>query len=281
MLFMGQEMLEDAQFGSSTPLDWNHANTYSNVVNYYRDMIHLRRNLDGVSHGLTGPNISWHVVRNDAPWKLLAFHRWGAGPDDQVMVVMNFTVENIPSYIFSGWPENGTWYVNLNLDWPRYGGDFSDQGSSVVQVSNGTGEIAIGPYSALVLSRKALPWLDSDHDGLLNGWEQEHFGNPLDASATADSDGDGANNLNEQQADTDPNSAASVLKFIHVSVADGEVDLQWIGGMNARQVLQQSSSLLEGWTDLHTNTPPTPLTNSLSLPAPDSGPSYFRINAAQ
>jgi len=156
MLFMGQEMLAVDQFGASSPLDWSRASTYAGVVRFYRALVRLRRNLDGVSLGLTGPYLSWHVVRNDAPWKLLAFHRWGAGPDDQVMVVMNFTSTAVPSYWINGWPADGTWYVNLNSDSKFYSPDFSDYGSSQVSVSGGSGEIAVGPYSVLILSRKDL-----------------------------------------------------------------------------------------------------------------------------
>jgi len=266
MLFMGQEMLAVDQFTDSAALDWSRADTYSPVVEFYRDLIHLRRNLDGVSLGLTGPNVTGHVVRNDPPWKLLAFHRWGAGADDQVMVVMNFTASSIGHYQIDGWPADGTWYVNLNSDWTRYGADFGNQGSSVVNVSGGSGAVALAPYSVLILSRQALPSLDSDGDGLLNGWEQDHFGDPLVADASNDDDLDGASNLVEQGADTDPLSDESVLKLIGVEASDSLLTLTWQGGVNARQVIQITGSLDGGWTNLYTNLPPTELTNSWATP---------------
>lgn len=278
MLFMGQEMLEAEQFSDSNPLDWTHATTFPGVVNFYRDLIHLRRNLDNVSLGLTGPNLNMHVQRNDAPWKLLAFHRWGAGADDQVMVVMNFTANSIPSYVFSGWPADGTWYVNLNSDWMTYGSDFGNQGSSVVTVTGGSGEVAVGPYSVLILSRQAHPELDADKDGLLNGWEEEHFGDPLIAEPAADNDHDNADNTNEQGADTDPKVRDSVLQLLSASLNGGSLTLEWKGGVNARQVVQTATSLSESWTDIFTNEPPTAITNSLSITAPESQ-SYFRIKA--
>jgi len=277
MLFMGQEMLEDLQFSSSYPLDWTHAATYAAVTNFFRDVIYLRRNLDGVSAGLTGPSLTWHVTRNDAPWKLLAFHRYGATANDQVMVVMNFTSNAIPEYIINTWPANGAWYVNLNSDWTKYGSDFSNYGSSVVNVSGSSGAIAIGPYSTLVLSRQALPNLDSDGDGLLNGWEQTYFGSPLSGSATADSDGDGVNNLQEQAAATNPNSAASVLKFIDIQRMGANVALQWTGGQSVRQIVEQATSLSGPWTPIHTNTAPTAITNSLTVSNLVTTPRYFRI----
>lgn len=277
MLFMGQEMLETEQFADNNPLDWTRATTYSNVVNFYHDLIHQRRNLHGVSLGLTGPNVTSHVVRNDMPWKLLAFHRWGAGADDQVLVVMNFTSTAIPSYWIHTWPANGNWYVNLNSDWTRYGADFGNYGSSVVNVTGGSGEISVGPYSVLILSRQAQPDLDADGDGLKNGWEQQYFGDPLAASPTADNDGDGANNLHEQAAGTNPNLAGSVLKIIEIQPDNGNVSLRWTGGQSVRQVVQTASDLHGDWSALYTNQPPTPVTNMLTVSNLAGATHYFRI----
>lgn len=280
MLFMGQELLTVDQFSTAKPLDWSRTNTYASVVRCYRDLIRLRRNLDGVGAGLTGPNLTWHVVRKDAPWKLLAFHRWGASADDQVMVIMNFTANNIPHYVFSGWPADGNWFVNLNSDWPTYGTDFGNQGSSIVQVGGGSGAVAIGPYSVLVLSRQALPDLDSDGDGLLNGWEQRYFGDPLSAVASADPDLDGMNNLQEQATGTDPTSAASVLKLTAIRAGGTGLILTWIGGRSARQILQQTTNLGGDWSPIYTNPPPTAVTNSIPIPRPNSSPRFYRIQVA-
>jgi 1,4-alpha-glucan branching enzyme len=212
--------------------------------------------------------------------KLLAFHRWGAGPNDQVMVVINCSNNQINNYLISGFPANGTWFVNLNSDWKTYGADFGNFGSPTVQVSGGNGNISIGPYSVLVLSRSALPNLDSDGDGLLNGWEQAHFGDPLSGVATADDDGDGANNLQEQAADTDPHDANSVLKFTDLHTAGTNVVLTWKGGQAARQIIQQATALGGKWTSIFTNQPPTPVTNSISLPVSVSTSRFFRIQIA-
>lgn len=279
MLFMGQEMLEDEQFADNNPLDWSHTTSYPGVVNFYRDMIHLRRNLDGVSLGMTGPNVTWHAVDNGT--KLLAFHRWGAGPDDQVMVVLNFSNNEIGNYQMNTFPANGPWYVNLNSDWTSYGADFGNQGSSMVQVSGGSGQIAVGPYGVLVLSRRALPQLDSDGDGLLNGWEELHFGNPLSGIATADDDLDGPNNLQEQAADTNPNSADSVLKFTDVRVENGDVILRWKGGESVRQIVKRAFQVDGIWIAIYTNPAPTAISNSITVPGPISSSSFFRIEAAQ
>jgi hypothetical protein len=278
MLFMGQEMLITNQFSDSKPLNWTNQITYTNVVSFYRDLIHLRRNLDGVSLGLTGPSMTSHVVDDTA--KVLAFHRYGAGANGQVMVVMNFSNKALTNYTVGGFPANGTWYVNLNSDWPVYGSDFENKGAGLVQVSGGNGQITLGRYSVQILSLQALPSLDADGDGLLNGWEQAHFGNPTSAVATADDDHDGMNNLQEQAADTDPNSAGSVLKFTGIQAGSGQLILNWKGGQAARQVLKQASQLSGPWTAIFTNNPPTAVTNSRTISVPVSSASYFRIEIA-
>jgi 1,4-alpha-glucan branching enzyme len=190
-------------------------------------MIHLRRNLDGVSWGFTGPNISWHAVDNTA--KLLAFHRWGAGPNDQVMVVINCSKVQLNNYQINGFPVNGSWYVNLNSDWKKYGADFGDVGSQLVQVSGNSGNITIAPYSVLVLSMSALP------------------------------------------------SLLPAVKFTDIQVASGNVSLTWKGGQVARQVIEQATDVSGPWTPVFTNQPPTPITNSITIPVPDPTASYFRI----
>lgn len=277
MLFMGQEMLATQQFADNAPLDWTRVVTQTNIVTFYRDLIRLRRNLDGVSAGLSGPNITSHVVRNDTPWKLLAYHRWGAAANDQVMVVLNFTSNTIPSYVINSWPASGRWYVNLNSDWTRYGADFGNAGSAFVNVTGTSGAVAIGPYSVLVLSRQAHPQLDADADGLLNGWEQQYFGDPLIANPLEDSDGDGLNNYAEMAADTNPALPGSVLKFLALQRTNQSVGLSWIGGQNARQVLQRADALAGPWTALHTNLPPTAITNTLNLSNQPGASQYYRL----
>ena len=59
MNFQGQEMLETRDFGfrTPTPVDFNRAADpkFRGIVQMYRDLIALRRNLVGKTGGLTGP----------------------------------------------------------------------------------------------------------------------------------------------------------------------------------------------------------------------------------
>ncbi|MES9906470.1 MAG: choice-of-anchor D domain-containing protein [Sedimenticola sp.] len=50
---------------------------------------------------------------------------------------------------------------------------------------------------------------DSDGDGILDDWEQTHFGNLTTASATSDSNGDGTTDLDHFNAGSNPNNGAN------------------------------------------------------------------------
>ena len=97
MIFQGQEMLETRDFGfrTSTPVDFNRAADpkFRGIVQMYRDLIALRRNLAGKTGGLTGQNLN--VFHLDDRNKTLAYHRWEHGDaGDDVVVVANFS--NVP-----------------------------------------------------------------------------------------------------------------------------------------------------------------------------------------
>ncbi len=122
-------------------------------------------------------------------------------------------------------------------------------------------------------------------DGVPNWWRAQYFGGDgtttNDSScATSDSDKDGLSNLAEYLADTNPTNAASCLAIIGISIFSNTVRLLWIGGSNSWQSVQRSNSLTDtnGWGDIYTNMPLTPVTNSwLDNAATDN--SFYRIKA--
>jgi 1,4-alpha-glucan branching enzyme len=161
MIFQGQEMLENQPFSDTKSVDWSKTNSYSQIVQFYRDLISARRDLKGYTPGLEGDQCS--LLQVDNANKLVAFHRWKSTATNQdVVVIANFANATFNNYALT-FPSAGKWYVHLNSDSTNYGSDYGNIGSSVVTASGSpaTASITIGPYSALILSQTpdALPQL--------------------------------------------------------------------------------------------------------------------------
>ena len=158
MLFQGQEFLEDGWWSDDVPLDWSRADTFSGILQMYKDLIACRRNFWGQTEGLRGPNTNvFHQNNTD---KMIAWHRWqnGGGGDD-VVIAANFSTSGRANYRI-GFPGPGTWYVRFNSDSSQYDGSFSDWGTFPVTVENvpwdgmqWSAEISIGPYTAVYFSQ--------------------------------------------------------------------------------------------------------------------------------
>ncbi len=158
MIFQGQELLEHNDFEDTEPLDLSRRKNFGEIFNLYRDLIRLRRNIEGNTQGLQGQNVCvYHVNDTD---KLLAFHRWEmGGSKDDVVIVVNLADRSYESYTI-GFPKGGAWRVRFNSDAQEYGSDFGNYGGNDMIAEEGekdglnyNGNIAIGPYSALILSQ--------------------------------------------------------------------------------------------------------------------------------
>jgi 1,4-alpha-glucan branching enzyme len=153
MIFQGQEMLENQPFSDTNRVDWSKTNSYSQIVQFYRDLIGARRDLKGYTPGLQGDQCS--LLKVDNVNKLVAFHRWKSTAVNQdAVVIANFANATFNNYALT-FPSAGNWYVHLNSDATNYGSDYGNIGSSVVTASGSpaTASITIGPYSALILSQ--------------------------------------------------------------------------------------------------------------------------------
>lgn len=158
MLFQGQEILEDGYFSDTDPVDWNKLTLFPGIRQLYEDLIALRRNLGGLTRGLTGNSLNFHHVNNGD--KVVAFHRWhSGGPGDDVVVMANFRNQNWSSYRI-GLPRAGVWRVRFNSDWNGYDPSYANWPAVDVTAQaipyDGmpySANLSIGAYSALVLSQ--------------------------------------------------------------------------------------------------------------------------------
>ncbi len=155
MIFQGQEFLQGEWFRDDVPLDWDLDESFAGIVRLYRDLIHLRRNTDGLSRGLTGQHL--HVFHANDPDNVVAFHRRAeGGPGDDVVVVINLSHQPLEDYVV-GLPAAGRWRLLLNSDARVYSPDFADTPSGDIEAVEGAydgvaarGVVTIAPYTVLV-----------------------------------------------------------------------------------------------------------------------------------
>jgi 1,4-alpha-glucan branching enzyme len=162
MIFQGQEMLETRDFGFKTPtnVDFNRAEdaNFKGIVQMYRDLIALRRNLARKTGGLTGQKLN--VYHLDDGNKTLAYHRWETGgAGDDVVVVANFSSAPLPN-LNIGFPRGGLWHVLFNSGANIYDPSFTNADSFDTTAAPGgkdglnfNANVGVGAYSVVILSQ--------------------------------------------------------------------------------------------------------------------------------
>jgi 1,4-alpha-glucan branching enzyme len=199
MMFQGQEFLEDGWFAAEDPLDWSKLTTYSGINALYRDLIRLRRNLGGVTKGLSGYFTNVHHVNNTA--KVVGYHRWAnGGAGDDVIVLANFSNTSFPNYRI-GLPRPGTWKVRFNSDWNGYSADYGNYGAFDVNADgfgydglSHSGNFRLGPYSVVIYSQSPPSRFDLNGDFVVNGADLGTLLAQWGSAGSADFDGSGTVN---------------------------------------------------------------------------------------
>jgi subtilisin family serine protease len=122
--------------------------------------------------------------------------------------------------------------------------------------------------------------VDTDQNGLPDWWEQSDFGHLLGSDANADPDNDGASNLAEWIAGTDPTNAVSSLRLLAPSATTTNgIVLRWPSVAGKTYRLERATDLFAGFnTTVRSNIIATPPTNSeLDTDALPANARYYRI----
>jgi 1,4-alpha-glucan branching enzyme len=213
MLFQGQEKMAEGFFDAYVHLDWLRSSRHPDVIRFHRDMIRLRRNLDGVSKALTFTSLPEvddltavtriNLVNEADGW--MSYERRTGNPNESIIVAANFSAT--ARWVGVDFPAAGPWRVLLNSDSSIYGSDFGNLGPAVGSSISTFGEknyqsFQVAPFSVVVLGKSAgpVPVVDANGNGIDDGWEIL-FGA---SDASADGDQDGFGNLDEFRNGTDP-----------------------------------------------------------------------------
>lgn len=136
-----------------------------------------------------------------------------------------------------------------------------------------------------ILTTTTVAYPDSDHDGIADAWEIQHFGNLSTAGIGTDQDGDGQTDAAEYAADTDPNKVEEFLRIVSQNYNPGltKVALQFSTTRPTRSyTLQTSTTLGTGdWTPTGASFLADPGTETTTLVTFVSGPRRFFRVAAQ
>jgi 1,4-alpha-glucan branching enzyme len=119
LMLMGNEFQQGGVFHDDRPVDWGRATRHAGMFNLHRDLIRLRRNLDGISDALKGLEI--RIPTMDRARYLLVYWRWKeASPQDPMVVALNLSPKGLTAMV--PFPSSGPWKTVLNTEWGRYGG---------------------------------------------------------------------------------------------------------------------------------------------------------------
>lgn len=159
---------------------------------------------------------------------------------------------------------NGLWSGSITVAEPW--------ASLFLRANDGQGRVADG--NAFVVDSSA----DMDRDGLPDAWERRFFGG-VDGGAGEDADGDGADNLAEFRAGTNPLDATSLTAIRSVRLQGADVVVQFASTAGRAYRLERSSVLSPAsWTTVIERVPGTGAVMEVQdRNAATGGPAFYRL----
>jgi 1,4-alpha-glucan branching enzyme len=123
LLFMGGEFGQRREWDHDQSLDWNLLEypPHQGLQRWVRDLNHFYRNHPPLyEKDFTPDGFEW-IDFKDADNSIICYIRKGANPDDEILIVCNFTPVSRQGYRV-GVPREGFWQEVLNSDAKEYGG---------------------------------------------------------------------------------------------------------------------------------------------------------------
>jgi hypothetical protein len=118
-----------------------------------------------------------------------------------------------------GWINfESTGYPKVSLVTGKFSGYAWSANCGWISLTNAYAVVQTGPFA---------PAPDTDGDGIPDPWERLHFSSLTTANATTDWDGDGATDLQEYLAGTNPRDTNDVFAVVTLTHTPGATLLQW------------------------------------------------------
>ncbi|MEI6084660.1 MAG: TIM-barrel domain-containing protein [Verrucomicrobiota bacterium] len=120
---------------------------------------------------------------------------------------------------------------------------------------------------------------DTDGDGMTDGFENTYFASPTAGNPTADTDGDGQNNLAEFLTGTNPQSAASAMQITSVTrQPNGDMLITAASVLNKKYVLLAGPTAnAASFTAISNTNTATGATISFTDPAPAAAVRFYKV----
>lgn len=269
MLFQGQETFQTNVWHDNRPLDWNLGPAEQQCLAFHRDMIRLRRNLDGIGSALMTTSIVATAVDG-----FIVVKRGGRSNNGMVAVA---NLHDLPRELPLTLPATGPWYRVLCTADIRYG----NPGGGTVALVAGVDPlpISVPAYATLLLAQHFAPDGDMDSDGLPNAWEALHFDHPTAADPDQDSDGDGTSNWHEWLADTRPRDDTSWFHIVDAFPRPDGIVLHFSTSSNRVYDIYRAEESGGHLSPLALDLPGEPPVNTYTAAVPGTICGFFQIRA--
>jgi hypothetical protein len=236
----------------------------------------IRNNLSGANVRLTSGTLTWKIT--NASGSSLTLQTTLTNINDQFSYALPVPLESPMSGI-----DPDPQAFQLTATAVRYSrAQVYVDGTAAFIVSPATNTFSLsqrdrGKFERVDLQVQ-LAFVDSDHDGLPDSWENTYFGGHC--APDADSDDDGLSNREEYLAGTDPKSSKSSIEFVETEkTAAGGMVLRWQSATNRFYRILRSHDLLSGFSPIAAGIRATPPVNIFTdTNTVDRGPYFYQVD---